>query len=108
MKKHGVCLYVSNNLRFVPVDVSIPNVAAVFLLDYDVSVVVVYRSPSYLAEENAELVEFLLEFCVGREVVVLGDFNLPTLDWSGDVFNHYIPPVASQFLDCFALLGLTQ
>ena len=40
-------------------------------------VIVVYRPPSYRQENNMTLMSVLLELCLGREVVVMGDFNLP-------------------------------
>ena len=39
----------------------------------------------------------------------MGDFNLPTLDWSlENVMDKYISPRDQQFYDCFCTLGLTQ
>lgn len=57
--------------------------------------------------ENAELLSYISSFCTGRKVVLLGDFNLLFIDWSGLV------PVATaalsrSFLDMFNSLGLTQ
>ena len=58
--------------------------------------------------ENTCLLNFLLNFCPGKEVVVMGNFNLPTIDWSSDIFDGYIRPIDMQFLDCFSSLGLLQ
>jgi hypothetical protein len=58
---------------------------------------------------NRGLVDLMMNFCVGREVVVLGDFNLPSLVWPlENLFDNYISPVDRIFLDCFVDLGLTQ
>ena len=51
----------------------------------------------------------ILEFCQGREVVVLGDFILPSLAWSaGDGIFRGASQRDRLFLDCFAAPGLTQ
>ena len=65
----------------------------------------VYRPPSYTILENI-LSNFLLNFYPGKEVVILGDFNLPTIDWSSDFLDGYIRPIDMQFLDCFLSLEL--
>jgi hypothetical protein len=41
----------------------------------------VYRPPSYSHIQNEALVDLVLDFCEGREVIVLGDFNIPSLVW---------------------------
>ena len=82
VRKHGSGLYVSKSLRQVQVDVQLPNVAVVHLIDFDLHVLSVYRPPSYSLEENLQLVSFLTRFVPGKEVLILGDFNLPTLGWS--------------------------
>ena len=47
-----------------------------------------YHPSSSSDDENAILIVIVLEFCQGREVALLGDFNLPSLQWSagGDMF----------------------
>ena len=77
IRKHGVCLYVGKNLQFEEVDIGCPNLAAVHLVHYDLWVLTLYHPPNS-DEENAFLIGIMLEFCQGREVVVLGDFNLPS------------------------------
>ena len=52
------------------------------MVHYDLWVLTLYCPFSNSDEENATLIEIMLEFCQGREVVVLGDFNLPSLVWS--------------------------
>ena len=44
-------------------------------------VLAVYRPPSYRDQENALLSRVVCKFCEGREVVVLGDFKLPSIVW---------------------------
>jgi hypothetical protein len=109
VRKHGVCLFVRRGLKFVEVDLQCPNVVGVHLVDYDVWVLAVYRPPSYSDVQNRQLMELLLAFCAGREAVVLGDFNLPTLVWQlDDVVERYVTPNDLSFLECFTSVGLTQ
>ena len=50
------------------------------------------------------LIGIILEFCQGCEVVVLGDFNYPSLVWSaGDGIAIWRSKSKSKFLDCFAV-----
>ena len=83
-----------------------PNTLAIFLPDFDIYVIVVYRSPSNSQVENIEILTFLQSFCYGKDVVLMGDFNLPSIGWCDLV------PVATSlsqlFLDMFVSLGLTQ
>ena len=108
IRKHGSGVYVSCLLRSVQVEVGIPNVSVVSIVGMGVHVVCAYRPPSYTESENASLMDFLLEFCVGREVVVVGDFNLPSLGWGSADANNYVRPVDRAFQDLFFLLGLQQ
>ena len=55
--------------------------SSVKLLSYALYIIIVYRPPSYTVEDNCILQSFLDNFCPGREVVILGDFNLPSLRW---------------------------
>ena len=109
--KHGVCIYVTKRVDFVRVDVGCPNCVVVHLFDFDVYVCVVYRPPSYSLEENEVLICFLEQFCISREVVILGDFNLPSLRWSaagGAAVSCGLPALERSFLDCFLRVGFSQ
>ena len=79
VRKHGAGLYISEKLKRVEVETGIPNLVVVQLVELDTYVVSAYRPPSYTQLENSRLVDFLLGFVVGKEVVLVGDFNLPTL-----------------------------
>ena len=108
VRKHGVGLYLRSNLDFVTVDTDVPNLLAVHVLEFDFFLVLVYRPPSNSVHDNDGLLAFLLEFCYGREVLVLGGFNLPTIQWT-DNLNMGTPCLADRgFLECFDSLGLTQ
>ena len=62
-------------------EVNLLNVAAVVLTDFHIYFVTVYRPPSYMALQHESFSLFLSEFCIGREVLLLRDFNLSSLDW---------------------------
>ena len=95
-------------LFFVPVKIYVPNIAGVLLVDVDVWVFVVYRPLSYTVDLDDRLIKFLNEFIVGKEVIIVGAFKLPLLDWSSDnVLHGYMPP-CEMFFDCFSLLGVEE
>ncbi|MEL6803018.1 MAG: endonuclease/exonuclease/phosphatase family protein, partial [Bacteroidota bacterium] len=109
VRKHGAAIYIRDSLTHVQVLVSLPNIAVVHLAEYDIHIVSIYRPPSYLIAENIALMDFLRNFAVGKEVIFMGDFNLPSLKWAHDsVHSEYITPNDRLFLDCFAESGLTQ
>ena len=102
-------MYVRSGIRSLRVEVSGKNVLVVYLVDLETYVLSVYRPPSYSVEENQELRDFLSDFCVGKSVVVMGDFNLPGLRWSGSGLSEgYVPPMEREFYDCFLSSGLHQ
>ena len=67
-------LYVRRGLGAVAIEVELPNLAVVHVVSWELYIVVVYRPPSYSADEIGELLQFLTDFCVDREVLVMGDF----------------------------------
>ena len=64
---------------------------------------------SYSDEEKVSLTRFLCEICEGHEVVILGDFNLPSIVWSdeGEMLGGE-GKIDRMFMDCFNTAGLTQ
>ena len=70
---------------------------------------VIYRPPSSSLDQYENLISFISDFCVGREVIILGDFNLPSLNWRVEnVIGGYVPPQEMFFFDNYNLLGLNQ
>ena len=105
--KHGVCIYVHKLIMADSFTKPLPNVISVHLPAFDVYFLLVYRPPSNPPVANDSVLNLISEFCVGKEVILVGDFNLPSIDW------HTNPPKSSSamdasFLDCFNSLGLTQ
>ena len=109
VRKHGVGLYVKDSLNVVPIEVDIPNILSVYVGEWDVHLIAVYRPPSYSQEENLGLLSFLTEYTVDNDVIIMGDFNLPSLRWDlANMLDGYITPLDSLFYDTFAVAGLTQ
>ena len=108
IRKHVVGVYVANTLKFEDIVVDVPNCIIIKLIDFELVLIVVYRPPSYTESENNRLCDLLIKQCVGSEVLILGDFNLPSLKWDSDLPTVYVPPLDRKFLDIFISLGLTQ
>ena len=80
----------------------------VLLLDSHVYISAVCRHPSSFVR-NENLVCFISDFRVGREVILRRAFNLPSLDWRVEnVIGGYIPDRKMFFFASFSLLGLRQ
>ena len=105
-----VGVYVRESLRVVPVEVDLPNLVIVFVVQWSLYVVAMYRPPSYSSEDNARLLSFLSMFCSPeKEVLLLGDFNLPSIKWNTpDPGAEYLSPLDRSFYEMFLLSGLTQ
>jgi len=109
-RKHGTCIFVKKHIKSIEVPTNIPNTCAVHLVDLELFVLSVYRPPSNDDTENLTLLFLLEEFCINREVLLLGDFNLPGIPWSSDTAASmgYLHPTVKSFYDCLLQCGLTQ
>ena len=110
VQKHGTCVYVHESILVDSVNRPLPNVLLFRLAELNVHVVVVYRPPSNIPLANQQLASFLSEYCIDKEVLVLGDFNLPNIRWQDqcEAKNSNCPSLDTMFLDTFDSLGLTQ
>ena len=109
IRKHGVGMYVSAKLTSSEVEVAMKNVLIVYLEEWSIYLVAVYRPPSYLENDNECLISFLSEYCYGRNVILLGDFNLPSIKWSEEyTLNGYVNPLDMRFYETFLECGLVQ
>lgn len=104
--KHGVCCYVHNRLLVDSVSQPMPNVLSFRLSVSNIFVLIVYRAPSNSNDSNEALNSFIVDFCSAKEVIVVGDFNLPSIDWSRS--SLHCTPLDRMFLDTFTALGLNQ
>lgn len=105
--KHGVCVYIKGNVKVGEISKTVPNTIGFALPSYGISVVVVYRPPSNSLEENLRLIDFIENFCLNKETLLLGDFNLPTIEWNS-VSLSATDTTDRRFLELFCLLGLHQ
>ena len=87
---------------------SLPYTLTLYLPTFNLYILTVYRSLSYTYEENIALVELIYNLSVNKELVLLGDFNLPTISWLNEVPDQNISVCDSMFLDLFQTLGLHQ
>ena len=109
VRKHGVAIYVKSSIKFMVIPCNTPNVIVIYLCDFELYIVTIYRPPSYGACDNNILLEFLGSFCSDKEVVIQGDFNLPSIPWHIDnLMPNNITPLAMSFCDMFSSLGLSQ
>ena len=106
-RKHGVGIYIKDSIKIGNIFYDHANTIGLYLPDFNLTTLVVYRPPSNSTLDNIALISFLEIFCAIRELILTGDFNLPTIDWSSDIpVGH--STVVNRFLDIFTLLGLTQ
>ena len=107
--KHGVCAFVHEDLVIDCVSHPMSNVLLFRLAKYDTYFLIVYRPPSYNAVENEALAHTLQTIVSEKEVIILGDFNLPGIEWTSEQTPiGHAPPLESMFLDVFVSLGLSQ
>ena len=106
--KHGVGIYIKSVLNFREVEVPLPNVIVVFLCDFDIYILIIYRPPSNLVNDNEALLAFLSDFCFEKDVIIVGDFNLPTIKWCNDIPDRHLSLLDERFFHLFNQLGLTQ
>ena len=67
VRKHCVCLYIKNTIKYVEIKVGIHKADA-HLVEFDLWVLSVYNPPSYSDQENVLSSRFVCEFSQGREV----------------------------------------
>ena len=105
--KHGVCAFIRDGIKFDNVDFGHNNVLGFRLTSLNVYVYVIYRPPSNSVNQNDGLIMYLQDRCADKETVLMGDFNLPTVDWTADSIST-TSASDRKFLDLFDSLGLTQ
>ena len=102
-------MFIKNEIKYNHIICSLRNVLIIYLLDLDIYVITVYRPPSYNNDDNIALTNFLVEFCSNKEVLIQGDFNLPSLSWQDtDPLLGYVSPLDMVFFNSFVDIGLTQ
>ena len=108
VRKHGVALYVKNGIKHELIGGSPPNMLCISLVDYNILFFVIYRPPSNSNSENLQLIYYLLQKLESHESIILGDLNLPSIDWSNENIDSYLLPTDRRFMEFFNDAGLTQ
>lgn len=108
--KYGVCLYIKDSIKAYQFNAHDPppNTLTVFFPSFNIYVSVIYRPPAYDNISNLNLINYISSLSINKELILLGDFNLPTISWNQLVIDQHISPADSLFLDMFNTLGLQQ
>ena len=106
IRKHGVLVYVRNSLKFEVITSHVPNLICIYLIDFCLYCINVYRPPTSTNEENSLLLRFLSDFCDSSEV---SSVSLPVLHWTGLLTRLQITIILlliDNFLTASLVLGL--
>lgn len=85
-----------------------PNTLPIYLPSYNLYTMVVYRPPSISGEEDHALRNFIYHFSLGKELILLGDFNLPSIRWHEPIPDAQPTQIDTLYFDFFTTLGLHQ
>lgn len=62
----------------------------------------IYRPPNNSVEQDTELINLIKEACKEGEIIIMGDFNFPNIDWKFDrVHNGQGAEFLEGIQDCF-------
>ena len=85
------------------------NVVCIRLVRLCVFVIRVSRTPSNSSKDNNHLSQFILNFSVDREIVLIGDFNLPSINrGNSHPFLGHFEPTIQALVDALVSSGLSQ
>lgn len=79
-----------------------------FLPNYSFYFISICRPPSNSVVDNDILLTFLPEFCFGKHVTLVEDFNLPSVRWNKDLICRGLSPTELPFYTCVHFLRQTQ
>ena len=105
--KHGVCIYIHKTVKYDQVATPCANLITLHLPEFHVYILLVYRPPPSSLVETQSLYDFLLT-CEDKEVLLLGNFNLPNLAWETSDPTLHASSFDRQGFEVFTTLGLTQ
>ncbi len=99
----GSCVYVNNALRARCIESFDANDSIAVSIDTEPSPIVlvcVYRTQALTWEENLNLINQIndLDIPPGGEMVVIGDFNMPDVDWSTGVVRCPVATVDKRLV----------
>ena len=85
------------------------NIDCIKLVRLGIIVIMVYRPTSNSSENNNHLSQFILNFSVDREIILIRDFILPSINWDNvHHFQGHFEPTIQAFVDDFVSSGLSQ
>ena len=107
------------NMVFVYISMKVSNmtrlthlVQTVLLFTCQISAPILLLSTNHhlilLSEEKHALIDYLVIIRPEKEVIILGDFNQPSLEWHRDGIPQSSIPTNRLFLDTFLSLGQSQ
>ena len=110
VEKHGVCVYVHESLMVDKVTQITDNVLMFCLANYNVYFLCIYRPPSNVSTKDDELVDCIRSSIINKEIIILGDLNLPNIQWHQTecIPSGSFPPLESKFINVFGSAGLLQ
>jgi len=117
INKRGIIVYVDSALSSCSLDVveEFSEFLLVKIKDVDENVITLgafYRSPSSSLENDNKLLKLLdsLKTVVPGKLLVIGDFNLPNINWSKNIVdnNSNVNSTAYKFIACLNDNFLTQ
>lgn len=79
------------------------------LVPFSLYIALIYHPSSSSMDDNAKFNGFLTDFCIEKQVLIMGDFNLPDINWTlpqSQFLHHSMLP--QLFLVTFNQLGLIQ
>ena len=108
--KHGVCAFIHEDLPFDSISYPASNVLMFRLIKCDLYIIIVYRPPSYRDSQNDQLALLPENITVGKEAILLGDFNLPNVCWraSDQLPTGSVSSAENKFLEAVNSVGLIQ
>jgi ribonuclease P/MRP protein subunit RPP40 len=107
-KGGGVLIYIRDCLSCKEFNVSsnLNNIETVWVEIYDhqgrkLIVGNVYRPPNVCREQDELLCKLIKEACQAKEVILMGDFNLPGINWENLESSDEDSLFVNTFQDCF-------
>ena len=74
-------MFIKRSWKFIHIQCHVNNITDIYLCNFSLYVLTVYHPPSNSSDNNSSLLHFISEFCTNKEVILQGDFNLPSLKW---------------------------